>query len=149
MKGDLNDPETVAEKLHTLLVYRKDPPCHNRLFRQRKAPLTGLQIVAEPVRHQDDLPGSKEQEDKQHAEVEASVECRRQNVVPPRPKRVPVTVRPEHHHEPSNQTASHSCADVTPEVRHCAEEDRCIPELEFGSRELAVESVDHKRSNCT
>ena len=101
------------------------------------------------MRHQNDLPSSEEQEDKQHAEVEASVKRRRQNVVPPRPKRVPVTIRPEHDHKPSNQTTSHSCADITPEVRHCAEEDRCVPELEFGSWEQTVESVDYEGSNCT
>jgi hypothetical protein len=33
-------------------------------------------------------------------------------------------------------------------MRHCAEEDRCVPELEFGPRELAVQSVDNERSNC-
>jgi hypothetical protein len=125
------------------------PSDHDHLIRKRKASLAGPLLISEPVRHQDDLASSEEQEDKQHAEVEASVERRRQNIVPPRPKRVPVAVRPEHHHEPSNQTAGHSCADVTPEMRHCAEEDRCVPELEFGSRELAVQSVDNERSNCT
>lgn len=121
---------------------------YGHLFGQREASFTGHRIVAEPVRHQYDLPSSEEQEDKQHAEVEASVERRRQNVVPSRPKRVPVAIRPEHHHEPSNQTAGHSCADVTPEVRHCAEEDRCVPELEFGAWEQAMESVDYEGSNC-
>ena len=136
------------EKSHTLHVCYSDPSSYDHLFGQREASFTGHRIVAEPVRHQYDLPSSEEQEDKQHAEVEASVERRRQNVVPPRPKRVPVAIRPEHHHEPSNQTAGHSCADVTPEVRHCAEKDRCIPELEFGARKQAVESVDYERSNC-
>jgi hypothetical protein len=130
-------------------MYCINPSDHGHLFRQREASLTRLRIITEPVRHENDLSSSEEQEDKQHAEVEASVERRRQNIVPPRPKRVPVAVRPEHHHEPSNQTAGHSCADVTPEMRHCAEEDRCVPELEFGSRELAVQSVDNERSNCT
>lgn len=119
------------------------------LFRQRKAPFTAVGIVAEPVGHQNDLASSEEQEDEQHAEVKASVERRRQNVVPPSPKRVPVAVRPEHYHKSSNQTTSHSCADVTPEVRHCAEEDRCVPELEFGAREQAMESVDYEWSDCT
>jgi hypothetical protein len=32
---------------------------------------------------------------------------------------------------------------------HCAEEDRCVPKLKFGSWELAVQSVDKERSNCT
>jgi hypothetical protein len=34
-------------------------------------------------------------------------------------------------------------------VRHCAEEDRCVPELEFGSREQTVKGIDYKGSNCT
>lgn len=121
---------------------------HDHLFRQREASFARHLVVTEPVRHQNDLPSSKEQEDKQHAEVEASVERRSQNVIPSGPKRVPVTVRPEHHHEPSNKTASHSCADVAPEMRHCAEKDRCVPELEFGAREQAVESVDCEWSHC-
>jgi hypothetical protein len=124
------------------------PSDHDHLIRKRKASLAGPLLISEPVRHQDDLASSEEQEDKQHAEVEASVESCRQNVIPPRPKRVPVTIRPEHHHKSSNQTASHSCADIAPEMRHCAEKDRCVPELEFGARELAVEGVDHKGSNC-
>jgi len=103
------------------------PPSHDHLLRQRKTSLTGLRVVSEPVRHQHNLPSSKEQEDKQHAEVEARIERRRQYVVPPRPERIPVTIRPEHHHEPADQTASHSGADVAPEMRHCAEEDRCVP----------------------
>ena len=122
---------------------------HDHLLRQCETSLTGLRRVSPPVWHQHNLSSSEEQEDKQHAEVEASVERRRQNVVPPSPKRVPVAVRPEHYHKSSNQTTSHSRADVTPEVRHCAEEDRCVPELEFGAREQAMESVDYEWSDCT
>ena len=144
----VNGTDFVLEILHTLHVCYSDPSSYGHLFGQREASFARQRIISEPVRHQYDLPSSEEQEDKQHAEVEASVERRRQNVVPPRPKRVPVAIRPEHHHEPSNQTAGHSCADVTPEVRHCAEKDRCIPELEFGARKQAVESVDYERSNC-
>jgi hypothetical protein len=130
-------------------VYDINPSDHDQLFRQREASFARIFGVSPPVRHQYNLPSSEEQEDKQHAEVEASVERRRQDVVPPRPKRVSVTIRPEHYHESSNQAAGHSCADVAPEVCHCAEEDRCVPELEFGTRERAVKGVDYKGSNRT
>lgn len=123
----MNGAEFVTEKLHTFRMYDRTPSDHDHLFRQREASLTRNLIVPEPVRHENDLTSSKEQEDQQHAEVEARVERRSQDVVPPRPKRVPVAVRPKHYHEPSNQTAGHSCADITPEMRHCAEEDRCVP----------------------
>ena len=118
------------------------------LLRQCEASLARSLRIPPPVGHQHDLASSEEQEDKQHAEVEASVKRRRQDVVPPRPKRIPVTVRPKHHHKSSDETACHSRADVAPEVRHCAEEDRCVPELEFRSWEKSVEGVYYKGSDC-
>lgn len=100
------------------------------------------------MRHGHNLPGAKEQEDKQHAEVESRIERRGQDVVPPRPKRVAVAVRPEHHHETTDQAAEVACTDVSVEVRHGAEEYGRVPEMEFGSREEAVHDVDEDWSNC-
>lgn len=101
------------------------------------------------MRHSHNLPSAKEQENKQHAKIESRVKRRGQDVVPPRPKRVPVSVRPEHYHEATDQTAEVACADVSVEVGHRAEEDGRVPEVEFGSREEAVQDVDEDWSHCT
>lgn len=43
---------------------------------QSKAPLTTILVVAPPMRHEYNLASSEEQEDEQHAEIEAGVESR-------------------------------------------------------------------------
>ena len=67
------------------------------------------------MRHKDDLARSKEQEDKQHAEVEAGVESRRQDIIPTSPESVSVAISPEHDHEPADETAQVAGADVSVE----------------------------------
>jgi hypothetical protein len=109
---------------------------------QRKAPLTAIRIVTPPIRHEHDLARSEEQEDEQHAEVEAGVESRSQDVIPAIPQSVAVAVSPKHDHEAADQTAQVAGTDVSIELRHRAEEDGRVPQLEFGAREEAVERVD-------
>ena len=94
------------------------------------------------MRHNHDLARSKEQEDQQHAEVETGVESRSQNVVPAVPQSVAVAISPEHDDEAADETAQVAGADVSVELRHGAEEDGRVPQLEFGAREESVESVD-------
>jgi len=94
------------------------------------------------MRHEHNLARSEEQEDEQHAEVEASVESGSQDVVPAVPQSVAVAVSPKHDHEAADQTAQVAGANVAVELRHGAEEDGRVPQLEFGTREEAVERVD-------
>jgi hypothetical protein len=114
---------------------------------QRKAPLTAIRIIAPPMRHKHNLTSSEEQENKQHAEVEAGVESRSQDVIPSRPQRVAVAVHPEHDHEAADETAQFAGADVSVKVRHRAEEDGRVEEVEFGAREEAVKGVDQDRGD--
>lgn len=105
---------------------------------QSKTPLTTRLLIPPPMRHEHNLSRTKEQEDKQHAKVESRIKRRGQNVVPSRPKCVPIAVRPEHDYETTDQAAEVACADVSVEVCHVAEEDGRVPEVEFGSWEEAV-----------
>lgn len=100
------------------------------------------------MRHKHNLSRTKEQEDKQHAKIESRIERRGQNVVPPRPKRVPIAVRPEHDHKSTNQAAEVACADISVEMSHVAEENGRVPEVEFGSRKEAVQDVDDDWGDC-
>jgi hypothetical protein len=114
---------------------------------QSKAPLTAIRVVAPPMRHGHDFASSEEQENEQHAEVEAGVESRSQDVVPSRPQRVAVAINPEHDHEAADETAQFSGADVSVKVRHRTEEDGRVEEMKFGAREEAVEGVDQDRGD--
>lgn len=115
---------------------------------QCETPFTTRLLISPPIRHGQNLPSTKEQENKQHAEVESRIESRGQDVVPPRPERVPVAISPEHHHEATDQAAEVACADVSVEVRHGAEEDGRVPEVELGSREEAVQDIDEDWGDC-
>lgn len=115
---------------------------------QSETSLTARLLIPPPMRHKHNLSSSKEQEDKQHAKVESRIERRGQNVVPPSPKSVAVAVRPEHHDEATNQAAEVAGADVAVEVRHGAEEDGRVEEVEFGSWEEAVQGVNEDWSDC-
>lgn len=101
------------------------------------------------MRHKHDLPGPKEQENKQHAEIKPRIESSSQDVVPTSPESVAVAISPEHDHKATNETAQVAGADVSVEVRHCAEEDGGVPELEFGAREETVQDVDKDRGGGT
>jgi hypothetical protein len=109
---------------------------------QRKAPLAAIRVVAPPMRHKHDFASSEEQENEQHAEVEAGVESCSQDIVPSRPKGVAVAVHPEHDHEAADETAQLAGAYVSVEVRHRAEKDGRVEKMELGAREEAVEGVN-------
>jgi hypothetical protein len=94
------------------------------------------------MRHKHNLARPEKQKNQQHAEIEPGVERGRQDVIPARPEGVSVAIGPEHDHEAADQTAKVAGADVAVELRHGAEEDGRVPELEFGAREEAVEGVD-------
>lgn len=104
-----------------------------------KAPINAIRIIAPPVRHRDDLPSPKEQEDEQHVEIEPCIERRSQEVVVPSPHLVSVPVCPESDDKPSDDAGGVAGADVAVEGGQAGEEDRRVEEMELGAWEKAVQ----------
>jgi hypothetical protein len=66
---------------------------------QRKTPFNTLLIIPPPIRHINNLPGTKAQEDHQYIEVKPGIERRGKDIIIPRPELVMVAVSPVHDYE--------------------------------------------------
>ncbi len=83
---------------------------------KREAPLDTIPVISPPVRHQDPLPGTKQQEAYQGLQVIPAVERCGEDVIVARPQLVVVTVGPVHDDEAANDAGEVAGGNVAPEV---------------------------------
>lgn len=73
------------------------------------------------------LASTKHQKYKQHIKVEACIKSSCKDVIVPRPEVIMVVVGPIHYYETTYDCRKISCRNVAVEIRHCTEEDSCVP----------------------